>query len=192
MGSSDFVNHSYDYRPNWTTLSPVTYRYHYHHYHNHYYYYIILFCSFLLLLFLVFVVNFSLDPYFLDKCSQRSLSNFAWVLYCKPCPIAPSFLNHRKVGEGKVERHCKLQRAQFWCESLKDKAFPVWCCRYEWKMTIFWLLSYCCYRKLGDTCFIWLLWSLNIMTRRLLILLLLCVCFFTGLRPSLSKWKVYI
>ena len=22
--SSDFVNHSYDYRPNWTPLSPVT------------------------------------------------------------------------------------------------------------------------------------------------------------------------
>ena len=24
MRSSDFVNHSYDYRPNWTPLSPVT------------------------------------------------------------------------------------------------------------------------------------------------------------------------
>ena len=24
MQSSDFVNHSYDYRPNWTPLSPVT------------------------------------------------------------------------------------------------------------------------------------------------------------------------
>ena len=24
MGSSDSVNHSYDYRPNWTPLSPVT------------------------------------------------------------------------------------------------------------------------------------------------------------------------
>ena len=22
--SSDFVNHSYDYRPNWTPLSPIT------------------------------------------------------------------------------------------------------------------------------------------------------------------------
>ena len=30
------------------------------------------------------------------------------------------------------------------------------------------------------------------MTRRLLMLFLLYVCFFTGLRPSLSKWKVYI
>ena len=27
MRSSDFVNHSYDYRPNWTPLSPVTITY---------------------------------------------------------------------------------------------------------------------------------------------------------------------
>ena len=29
MRSSDFVNHSYDYRPNWTPLSPVTITYYY-------------------------------------------------------------------------------------------------------------------------------------------------------------------
>ena len=27
--SSDFVNHSYDYRPNWTPLSPITIIYYY-------------------------------------------------------------------------------------------------------------------------------------------------------------------
>ena len=32
--SSDFVNHSYDYRPNWTLLSPVTITYYcYYYYH---------------------------------------------------------------------------------------------------------------------------------------------------------------
>ena len=30
------------------------------------------------------------------------------------------------------------------------------------------------------------------MTRRILLLFPFCVCFFTGLRPSLSKWKVFI
>ena len=28
--SSDFVNHSYDYRPNWTPLSPITIINHYY------------------------------------------------------------------------------------------------------------------------------------------------------------------
>ena len=28
----DFVNHSYDYRPNWTPLSPITITYYYYYY----------------------------------------------------------------------------------------------------------------------------------------------------------------
>ena len=174
----------------------VTYRYHYHHYHNHYYYYIILFCSFLLLLFLVFVVNFSLDPYFLDKCSQRSLSNFAWVLYCKPCPIAPSFLNHSKVGEGKVERHCKEH--SFGVNPWKIKPFQYDAAGMNGKiMTIFWLLAYCCYRKLGGTGYFLKLYVATMKSDHhdqtaFNIVSFVCVCFFTGLRPSLSKWKVYI
>ena len=54
--SSDFVNHSYDYRPNWTSLSPVTityYCYYYcYYYYNYYYYY------FIHILYLTFVYSF--------------------------------------------------------------------------------------------------------------------------------------
>ena len=32
--SSNFVNHSYDYRPNWTPLSPVTITYYYYNDNN--------------------------------------------------------------------------------------------------------------------------------------------------------------
>ena len=43
MQSSEFVNHSYDYRPNWTPLSPITiinrcicFRYDYYYSHKNY------------------------------------------------------------------------------------------------------------------------------------------------------------
>ena len=42
MWSSDFVKHTYDYRLNWTPLSPVTityYYYYYYYYYCYYYYY---------------------------------------------------------------------------------------------------------------------------------------------------------
>ena len=46
MRLSDFVNHSYDYRPNWTPLSPVTITYH-------------LLCAYEKLIFLLFMCNIS-------------------------------------------------------------------------------------------------------------------------------------
>ena len=61
--SSDFEHHSYDYRPNWTPLSPATItnnnkinndHYHHHHHHHHHHHYKIYY------FYIMTIVNFTL------------------------------------------------------------------------------------------------------------------------------------